>query len=91
VLICTCALSISERINGKDMLDLVFEATSAFATVGLSAASTPSLTPFSQALLIPIMFFGRVGPLTIAFALASRMDNNPRNRMHYPEEKIMIG
>jgi trk system potassium uptake protein TrkH len=91
VLICTCALSISERVNGKDMLDLVFEATSAFATVGLSAAATPSLTQFSQALLIPIMFFGRVGPLTIAFALASRMDNNPRNRMHYPEEKIMIG
>jgi hypothetical protein len=29
--------------------------------------------------------------VTIAFALASRMDNNPRNRMHYPEEKIMIG
>jgi trk system potassium uptake protein TrkH len=44
------------------MLDLVFEATSAFATVGLSAAATPSLTQFSQALLIPIMFFGRVGP-----------------------------
>jgi trk system potassium uptake protein TrkH len=91
VIVCTCALSISERVHGKDMLDLVFEATSAFATVGLSAAGTPTLTSFSQALLIPLMFFGRVGPLTIAFALASRLDNNPKNRIRFPEEKIMIG
>lgn len=91
VIICTCALSISERANGKDMLDLVFEATSAFATVGLSATGTQTLNGFSQSLLIPIMYFGRVGPLTLAFALANRMENNPRNRVHYPEEKIMIG
>jgi len=91
VLVCTCALSISERATGKNMLDLVFEATSAFATVGLSATGTQTLNGFSQSLLIPIMYFGRVGPLTMAFALASRMDNNPRNRMHFPEEKIMIG
>lgn len=91
IIVSTCALSISERISGKDMLDLIFEATSAFATVGLSSVSTPTLNPFSQTLLIPLMYFGRVGPLTMAFALASRLDNNPRNRMRYPEEKIMIG
>jgi trk system potassium uptake protein len=91
VIVCTCALSISERFNHKSMLDLVFEATSAFATVGLSAAGTQTLNPFSQTLLIPLMYFGRVGPLTMAFALASRMENNPRNRISYPEEKIMIG
>ncbi|HNW85364.1 MAG TPA: potassium transporter TrkG [Candidatus Limiplasma sp.] len=91
VLVCTCALSISERTGSKSMLDLVFEATSAFATVGLSAVNTATLNRFSQALLIPIMYFGRVGPLTLAFALASRMENNPKNRIHYPEDKIMIG
>ena len=91
VIVCTCALSISERSNSKDMLDLVFEATSAFGTVGLSSVNTPTLNMFSQALLIPLMYFGRVGPLTMALALASRMENNPRNRIHYPEEKIMIG
>jgi len=73
------------------MIDLLFEATSAFATVGLSSANTPTLSSFSQTLLIPLMFFGRVGPLTMAFALASRMENNPKNRIRYPEEKIMIG
>jgi trk system potassium uptake protein len=91
VLVCTCLLSISERAHGKSMLDLVFEATSAFGTVGLSSAYTQTLTPLSQAMLIPLMYFGRVGPLTLAFALASRLENNPRNRMHFPEEKIMIG
>ena len=91
MLICTIALSISERATGVDMLDLMFEATSAFGTVGLSAVGTPNLNQFSQALLIPIMYFGRVGPLTLAFALANRMENNPKNRIHYPEDKIMIG
>jgi trk system potassium uptake protein TrkH len=73
------------------MLDLMFEATSAFATVGLSSVNTPSLNQVSQALLIPVMFFGRVGPLTLALALASKLENNPKNRIHYPEDKIMIG
>ena len=91
VLTCTMALSISEHATGKNMLDLVFEATSAFATVGLSSVNTATLNQFSQALLIPVMFFGRVGPLTLALALASKLENNPKNRIHYPEEKIMIG
>lgn len=91
VLACTMALSISEHGTGKSMLDLVFEATSAFATVGLSSAGTPTLNQFSQGLLIPIMFFGRVGPLTLALALATKLENNPKNRIHYPEDKIMIG
>ena len=91
VLVCTMALSISEHGTGKDIIDLVFEATSAFGTVGVTSVNTPTLNQFSQALLIPVMFFGRVGPLTLALALASKLENNPKNRIHYPEEKIMIG
>jgi len=37
------------------------------------------------------MVVGRVGPLTLALALASKLENNPKNRIHYPEDKIMIG
>ncbi len=91
VLVATCALSILERRAGVPMLDLMYEAASAFGTTGLSSVGTPSLRHASRLLLMPLMYFGRVGPLTMAFALASRMDANPRNRMHYPEEKIMIG
>ena len=91
VVTCACALSLSERDSGIPMIDLMYEAASAFGTAGLSSAGTPGLNRLSHILLMPIMFFGRVGPLTMAFALASRMENNPRNRIHFPEEKIMIG
>ena len=91
VIVCSCAISISERHSGMAMIDLMFEATSAFGTVGLSAVGTPNLTLFSQMLIIPVMFFGRVGPLTLAFALANRLDHNAKNRLHYPEDRPMIG
>ena len=91
VVICACALSISERNSDMDMIDLLFEATSAFGTVGLSSVGTPNLSLFSQMLIIPVMFFGRVGPLTLAFALANKLEHNAKNRLHYPEDRPMIG
>ena len=53
--------------------------------------NTTTLTPASQWLLMPLMYFGRVGPLTLAYALANRPESRRANRVHYPEEKIMIG
>ena len=53
--------------------------------------NTTTLTPASQWLLMPLMYFGRVGPLTLAYALANRLNSRRANRVHYPEEKIMIG
>ena len=91
VIVCSCALSLAERDSGMTMIDLMFESTSAFATVGLSTVSTPNLSRFSQMLLIPVMFFGRVGPLTLAFALANKLEHNAKNRLHFPEDRPMIG
>lgn len=91
VLVCTCALSVIERGRGFDMIDLLYEATSAFSTTGLSSANTASLSVWSQVLLMPLMYLGRVGPLTLAFALADRTSASTGNRVHFPEEKIMIG
>jgi len=91
VIICACALSLAERGTGVKMIDLLYEATSAFGTVGLSSANTQNLSQLSQSFLIPVMFFGRVGPLTLAFALASKLEHNAKNRLHYPEDKPMIG
>ena len=87
----TCAISVIERSAGFDMLDLLFETTSAVSTTGLSSIGTGALSAASQWLLMPLMYLGRVGPLTLAFALADRMDSLRANRVHYPEEKIMIG
>ena len=86
-----CALSMIEASSGFDMLDLLFEAVSAFSTTGLSAAGTANLSAASQWLLMPLMFLGRVGPLTLALALASRLERGHSAKVHYPEEKIMIG
>ncbi|NGQ94462.1 Trk family potassium uptake protein [Brevibacillus sp. SYP-B805] len=82
----TMILSITER--GADFLMLLFEATSAFGTVGLSMGLTPHLTPVGETIIMLTMFAGRVGPLTIAYALAQR---KKKEYFRYPKGKIMIG
>lgn len=91
ILAATCLISMIERGSGHDFLDILFETISAFSTTGLSSVNTPTLTPASHWVLMPLMYFGRVGPLTLACALAGRLENRRANRVHYPEEKIMIG
>ena len=91
IFVTTCIISVVERSNNYNMVDIVFETTSAFSTTGLSTLSTQNLNPITQWLLMPLMYFGRVGPLTIALALANRFERRSENRIHFPEEKIMIG
>lgn len=67
---------------------LIFEVTSAFGTVGMSLGLTPELSPIGKVVISILMFIGRVGPLTIAFALARV---NKKQAFKYAEEKIMIG
>jgi potassium uptake TrkH family protein len=69
-------------------LDLGFEVVSAFATVGLSTGITADLPASAQVVLMVLMFLGRVGPITVASALAV----NTRHR-HYqlPEEVPIVG
>jgi trk system potassium uptake protein len=58
--------------TGFGILDLAFEATSAFGTVGLSTGITPDLSDPAQVLVALTMFAGRLGPLTLVLALAAR-------------------
>lgn len=67
---------------------VLFEAISAFGTVGLSMGITPELSGTAKALIIGLMFVGRIGPLTIASALAAR-ERKALTRV--PEERISIG
>ena len=67
---------------------LVFEAVSAFGTVGLSTGVTSSLSAAGQLVLIVLMFVGRVGPLTLVLAVGPRP---PRGRFRYAEENVMVG
>ncbi|MBR5546037.1 MAG: Trk family potassium uptake protein [Clostridia bacterium] len=90
-IISACAISVIESGKGFDMLDILFETTSAFSTAGLSSIGTGNLSHASQWLLIPLMYLGRVGPLTLALALSRTMERGLSAKVHYPEEKIMIG
>ena len=67
---------------------LLFEVISAFGTVGLTLNFTHELTTVGKALIAITMFIGRVGPLTIAFALSS---GKKQQTIKYTEEKIIIG
>jgi trk system potassium uptake protein len=67
---------------------VLFEAISAFATVGLSMGITGQLPPSAELVLIVLMFVGRVGTITIATARAM---GRGRTAFRYPEERPIIG
>jgi trk system potassium uptake protein TrkH len=67
---------------------LMFEAVSAFGTVGLSTGITPSLSAAGKLVIIVLMYAGRVGPLTLVLAVGPRA---LRGRFRYAEENVMVG
>ena len=69
---------------------IVYETTSAIATVGLSADLTPSLSRASQYVLMVMMYIGRIGPVTMAMIFAGKGKNTEQYR-ELPEKQIMIG
>lgn len=72
----------------QPFLPLLFESVSAFGTVGLSMGITPDLTIIGKLLIIILMYGGRIGPLTLGFALTRVLR---RGKVEYPEAKVMIG
>jgi trk system potassium uptake protein TrkH len=74
--------------TSQHWLGLVFEAFSAFGTVGLSTGVTPLLTPLGKLVIMALMFIGRVAPLVMTLYLA-----RPRHLRHvrYPSEEIGLG
>jgi trk system potassium uptake protein len=82
-------------VEHRDMLPTLYEATSAFGTVGLSMGFPGGVLSLSglfgvggKLLVMFLMFMGRVGPLTLATALAGRAATA---RVRYPEGKVLIG
>lgn len=75
--------------SGFSFTDALFEAASAIATVGLSAAGTANMSIPAQYLMILYMYFGRVGVLTIS--LGFLMGNRAEERFRYAETRLMIG
>lgn len=71
----------------KKFLDLLFEAISAACTVGLSRGITSELQPTSLIILMLLMFTGRLGPLTLAYLIATPK----KSRLSHPKTEIQIG
>jgi trk system potassium uptake protein TrkH len=85
VFVVAFALTLTENAR---FLYLLFEAFSAFGTVGLTTGITPNLSPASLVILGVTMFAGRLGPLTLVLALAAR---ERRTTYRWPAEGVKIG
>lgn len=68
---------------------LMLEVTSAFGTVGFSMGLTPNLHPLGKLVLVPVMFVGRLGPLTMIALLNKRKYS--ASKIGYVEENLIIG
>ena len=73
----------------KALLDLAFEEVSAFCTVGLSTGITPTVSLGGKIVLMVSMLIGRVGTLTLAFALSDRKIES--NSFKYPKGSMHVG
>ena len=87
--ILVMATAETEAGRPRDFLRYMFEAVSAFNTVGLTMGATPHLTPTGKATAILFMFAGRVGPLVLGAALVFR--RHPSGRVRYAYEDVVVG
>lgn len=78
---------LSHQQSRGAFMEVVFEAFSAFGTVGLSTGLTPQLSTLGKVLIILLMFVGRVGPLTLGALFTERR----KRPLRYPEENVLVG
>jgi trk system potassium uptake protein TrkH len=71
-------------------MQFLYEATSAFGTVGLTLGFTPSMNIIGKIIIALTMYAGRVGPLTLALAFAHKHQISS-SAIKYPEDKILVG
>ena len=89
VTICAASTLLLMATNNASFIDVVYETVSAAATVGLSRNLTSSLNEIGKLIIILTMYFGRVGPISLAVALGSK--NESQNVICEPTEEISIG
>lgn len=73
----------------KPLLFLIFEVMSALATVGVTANLTPSLTQAGQLVIMALMFFGRIGPMSILVSLSYKKPPKSEN-LHYAKSSMIV-
>ncbi|WP_227526141.1 potassium transporter TrkG [Psychrobacter sp. FDAARGOS_221] len=78
-------LSVVETEHALE--DVLFEVVSALSTVGLTRGLTTQLSDTGEVVIMFMMFAGRVGPLTLAYLIATPK----QSRVHYPEASVLVG
>ncbi len=89
ITICAASTVLLMATSNASALDAVYETVSATATVGLSRNLTSTLNTFGKLIIIVTMYFGRVGPISLAVAIGSK--NESQNVISEPTEDISIG
>ncbi len=87
--ICSVSTILLMATSNAPAIDVVYETVSAAATVGLSRNLTASLNTVGRLIIIVTMYFGRVGPISLAVALGSK--NESQNVITEPVEDISLG
>ena len=83
--------SVIAHIEGIDIMTALYEVTSAGGTVGVSLGVTPSLGVFSQLIIMLLMYFGRVGILSITYAIMVNLSKNNTRGITYPDANMLVG
>ncbi|TCT37472.1 TrkH family potassium uptake protein [Martelella mediterranea] len=87
ILLIISSVFILLLFHEGDFLSIAFETVSAFATVGMSQGTTGDLDTAGRAVIMVVMFIGRVGPITLGFLLATRKPS----RIGYPSGTVYLG
>lgn len=74
-----------------DARKILFECFSALGTAGYSQSLTPILSPGSEVVLCFLMFFGRVGPMTVVSVFSNSLKKDDTQRVKYIEENVVVG
>jgi len=87
--ICATSTVLMLATSNASAIDAVYETVSATATVGLSRNFTSTLNTFGKIIIVVTMYFGRIGPISLAVALGRK--NESQNVISEPTEDISIG
>ena len=88
-ILCSASVIILAFIESDfSLMEIIFEASSAFGTVGLSLGITPDLSTGGKVVIMILMFIGKIGMFTFLFFMGGKPE---KESYHYPKERIIIG
>ncbi|MCK1995573.1 TrkH family potassium uptake protein [Peribacillus muralis] len=89
MILCSVAVVILACIESSfSLMEILFEVSSAFGTVGLSLGITPELSTAGKVVIMTLMFIGKIGIFTFLFSMGGKP---VKHAYHYPKERIIIG